>query len=104
MKRLVKISMLAGALAYFGGHLAYGNAKPVVGGVPYLPLFEAKTAQGEKDGILRVIWDYNPSKTTTLGYGGGAFLLILPNGSPGGAGAAPIPFPLLVVFFWSSIN
>ncbi len=91
MKRLVKISMLAGALAYFGGHLAYGNAKPVVGGVPYLPLFEAKTAQGEKDGILRVIWDYNPSKTTTLGYGGSALWLIDPNGTVVATGNPTIP-------------
>ncbi len=91
MKRLVKISMLAGALAYFGGHLAYGNAKPVVGGVPYLPLFEAKTAEGEKDGILRVIWDYNPSKTTTLGYGGSALWLIDPNGTVVATGNPTIP-------------
>ena len=83
--------MLAGALAYFGGHLAYGNAKPVVGGVPYLPLFEAKTAQGEKDGILRVIWDYNPSKTTTLGYGGSALWLIDPNGTVAATGNPTIP-------------
>src|SRR5260221_27322 len=92
MKRLVKISMLAGALAYFGGHLAYGLAKPVVGGVPYLPLFEAKTAVGVKDGMLRVIWDYNPAKFPALSsYAGSALWLIDPNGTVFATGNPTIP-------------
>src|SRR5258708_36419787 len=98
MKRLVKISMLAGALAYFGGHLAYGNAKPVVGGLGFIPLFDAKTAIGAKDGMLRVIWDYNPSKTTTLLYGGSAFLLIYPDGTLGATGDASNPLTVCASF------
>src|SRR5260370_4707320 len=81
MKRLVKISMLAGALV-FSGHLAYGLAKPVVGGEPLIPLLQDKTALGAKDGILRVIWDYNPDNSKpTATYAGSVLWLIDPNGT-----------------------
>src|SRR5258707_14749054 len=92
MKRLVKISMLAGALAYFGSPLAFGAAKPVLGGLPYIPLFDAKTAVGGKDGMLSVIWDYNPAhKPAPDSYGGSALWLIDPNGSLVAAGNPTIP-------------
>src|SRR5260370_36598262 len=91
MKRLVKISMLAGALA-FSGHLAYGLAKPVVGGEPVIPLFADKSAIGLKDGILRVIWDYNPAKfPAPSSYAGSALWLIDPNGTVVATGYPTIP-------------
>src|SRR5260370_27979412 len=91
MKRLVKISMLAGALV-FSGHLAYGLAKPVVGGEPLIPLLQDKTALGAKDGILRVIWDYNPdnSKPTST-YAGSVLWLFNPNGTVLATGNPLIP-------------
>jgi len=83
--------MLAGALA-FSGHLAYGLAKPVVGGEPLIPLVQDKTALGLKDGILRVIWDYNPAKKPApSSYAGSVLWLIDPNGTVVATGNTMIP-------------
>jgi len=83
--------MLAGALV-FSGHLAYGLAKPVVGGEPIAPLFADKTDLGLKDGILRVIWDYNPAKfPAPSSYAGSVLWLIDPNHTVVAVGNTVIP-------------
>lgn len=78
------------ALSCFCGYRAYAGARPVIGGIPYSSLFEAKTAVGS-DGLLRLLFDYNPSLFPTDTYSGSALWIIDPNGSVVAAGSPTIP-------------
>lgn len=89
MKSSVRIIMLAAlAATCLCGH-AYAGAKAVIGGAFAVPLLDAKTAVG-KDGLLRLIFDYNPSQGGTT-YAGSALWIINPNGSVVAAGNPTIP-------------
>lgn len=89
MKSSVRIIMLAAlAATCICGH-AYAGAKAVIGGAFAVPLLDAKTAVG-KDGLLRLIFDYNPSQGGTT-YAGSALWIINPNGSIVAAGNPTIP-------------
>jgi hypothetical protein len=70
------------------GH-AYAGAKAVIGGAFAAPLLDAKTAVG-KDGLLRLIFDYNPSEGGHT-YAGSALWILDPNGSFVAAGSPTIP-------------
>ena len=89
MKVSARITILA-ALAATGicGH-AYAGAKAVIGGAFAVPLLDAKTAVG-KDGLLRLIFDYNPS-TGGHTYQGSALWIIDPNGGVLASGSPTIP-------------
>jgi len=80
------------ALSCLGGYRAYAGARPVIGGIPSSSFFDAKTAVGG-DGMLRLIFDYNPANLTTSlsTYGGSALWIIDPNGSVVAAGSPTIP-------------
>ena len=89
MKSSVRIIMLAAlAATCMCGH-AYAGAKAVIGGAFAVPLLDAKTAVGT-DGLLRLIFDYNPSQGGTT-YAGSALWIIDPNGSVVAAGNPTIP-------------
>jgi hypothetical protein len=89
MKSSVRIIMLAAlAATCICGH-AYAGAKAVIGGAFAVPLLDAKTAVG-KDGLLRLIFDYNPS-TGGSTYQGSALWIIDPNGSVVASGNPTIP-------------
>jgi hypothetical protein len=89
MKSSVRIIMLAAlAATCICGH-AYAGAKAVIGGAFATPLLDAKTAVGT-DGLLRLIFDYNPSQGGKT-YQGSALWIIDPNGSVVAAGIPTIP-------------
>src|ERR1700759_2069198 len=69
---------------------AVAAARPVVGALFSLSLFDAKTAVG-KDGLFRVLWDYSPAKSGPSTYSGSALWLIDPNGSVLASGNPIIP-------------
>lgn len=79
------------------GH-AYAGAKAVIGGAFAVPLLDAKTAVGT-DGLLRVIFDYNPATGGTSTYSGSALWIIDPNGSLVAAGNAIIPASVGTFYF-----
>jgi hypothetical protein len=88
MKRSVRIMLLAAAAATcVCGHV-YAGAKAVIGGAFAVPLLDAKTAVG-KDGLLRVMFDYNPASGGASTYSGSALWLIDPNGSSIVAAGSP---------------
>jgi hypothetical protein len=89
MKSSVRNIMLAALTATCVCSHAYAGAKAVIGGAFAVPLLDAKTAVG-KDGLLRLIFDYNPSEGGTT-YGGSALWIIDPNGSVVAAGNPTIP-------------
>jgi hypothetical protein len=79
------------AAVCLGGKLAYGGARPVLGSDFALALDDAKTAVG-KDGLYRLIFDYNPSKVGGVStYAGSALWIIDPNGSVLAAGSPTVP-------------
>jgi len=79
------------ALSCLGGYRAYAGARPVIGGIPSSSFFDAKTAVGG-DGLLRLIFDYNPSVFPAAStYNGSALWIIDPNGSLVAAGSPTIP-------------
>jgi hypothetical protein len=93
MKCSVRSVMLAVlALSCFCGYRAYAGARPVIGGIPSSSFFNAKTAVGS-DGLLRLIFDYNPANLSTSAstYSGSALWIIDPNGSVVAAGSPTIP-------------
>ena len=81
--------LAAVAAAFSCGHV-YAGAKAVIGGAFAVPLLDAKTAVG-KDGLLRLIFDYNPATGTPSTYSGSALWIIDPNGSVVAAGSPTIP-------------
>jgi hypothetical protein len=89
MKSSVRIIMLAALAATCICSQAYAGAKAVVGGAFAVPLLDAKTAVG-KDGLLRLIFDYNPS-TGGSTYAGSALWIIDPNSTVVAAGNPSIP-------------
>ena len=92
MKLSFRIIPFAGLAAFcLCGQLAYAGARPVVGGLFNLSLFDAKTAVGEKDGMLRLLFDYNPSNGGASTYAGSALWIIDPNGSVVTTGSPLIP-------------
>ena len=81
------------ALSCICGYRAYAGARPVIGGIPSSSFFDAKTAVGG-DGLLRLIFDYNPTNLITSPpstYSGSALWIIDPNGSVVAAGSPTIP-------------
>lgn len=89
MKHSVKVIMLAAVAATcICGH-ANAGARAVIGGAFAVPLLDAKTAVG-KDGLLRLIFDFNPS-TGGSTYAGSALWILDPNGSLVAAGSPTIP-------------
>src|ERR1700678_107681 len=92
MKSPVRTIMLAVlALSCFCGYRAYAGAKPVIGGLFSLSFFDAKTAVGS-DGMLRLLFDYNPSKIPAPStYNGSGLWIIDPNGSLVATGSPTIP-------------
>jgi hypothetical protein len=98
MKRSVRIMLLAAAaVTCLCGH-AYAGAKAVIGGAFAVPLLDAKTAVG-KDGLLRLIFDFNPATGGTSTYSGSALWIIDPNGSLVAAGNATIPASVGTFYF-----
>ena len=98
MKRSAKIMLLAAAAATcVCGHV-YAGAKAVIGGAFAVPLLDAKTAVG-KDGLLRLIFDYNPATGGASTYGGSALWIIDPNGSLVAAGNVNIPASVGTFYF-----
>jgi len=92
--------MMVAALAAFclGGKLAYGAARPVLGSTFALALDDAKTAVG-KDGLYRLIFDYNPSNHGGVStYAGSALWIIDPNGSVLAAGSPTVPASIGATF------
>jgi hypothetical protein len=91
MKHSGKIALLAIVAAACLVGRAYGGARPVIDGLFSISLFDAKTSVGS-DGLLRVLFDYNPalagSKST---YSGSVLWIIDPNGGLVAAGNATIP-------------
>jgi hypothetical protein len=92
MKCSGRIIIFAAAAAFcLGGKLAYGAARPVIGSDFALPLHDSKTAVG-KDGLYRLIFDYNPKKFSGAStYAGSALWIIDPNGSLVAAGSPTVP-------------
>jgi hypothetical protein len=89
MKYSVKVIMLAAVAATcICGH-AYAGARAVIGGAFAVPVLDAKTAVG-KDGLLRLIFDFNPSQGGKT-YQGSALWIIDPNGGVVGASNPTIP-------------
>jgi hypothetical protein len=80
--------LAAAAASFICGH-AYAGAKAVIGGAFANQLLDAKTAVG-KDGLLRLLFDYNPSVGGTT-YAGSALWIIDPNGGLVAAGNPTIP-------------
>jgi len=79
------------ALSCLCGYRAYAGARPVIGGITSSSFFEAKTAVGG-DGLLRLIFDYNPALFPAPStYGGSVLWIIDPNGSVVAAGSQMIP-------------
>jgi hypothetical protein len=101
MKRSVRIMLLAAAAATCVCGHAYAGAKAVIGGAFAVPLLDAKTAVG-KDGLLRLIFDYNDSQGGTT-YQGSALWIIDPNGSVVGASNPTIPASV-GSFYFSTIG
>jgi hypothetical protein len=101
MKSSVRIIMLAALAATCICGRAYAGAKAVIGGAFAVPLLDAKTAVG-KDGLLRLIFDYNPSEGGTT-YAGSALWIIDPNGSVLAAGSPTIPASV-GSFYFSTIG
>jgi hypothetical protein len=90
MKRSVRVVLLAAmAATCVCGHV-YAGAKPVIGGAFAAPLLDAKTTVG-KDGLLRVVFDYNPASGGASTYSGSALWIIDPNGTLVAAGNPTIP-------------
>jgi hypothetical protein len=91
MKYSGKIAVLAlFAAACLAGH-AYGGARPVIDGLYSISLFDAKTSVGS-DGLLRVLFDYNPALVgSSSTYSGSALWIIDPNGGLVAAGNTIIP-------------
>jgi len=89
MKQSVKVILLAAVAATCICDHAYAGAKAVIGGAFAVPVLDAKTAVG-KDGLLRLIFDYNPS-TGGKTYQGSALWIIDPNGSVLASGNPTIP-------------
>ena len=80
--------LAAAAATFICGH-AYAGAKAVIGGAFASQLLDAKTAVGQ-DGILRLLFDINPSKGGFT-YAGSTLWLIDPNGGVVAAGNPTIP-------------
>ena len=90
--------LAAAAATCICGH-AYAGAKAVIGGAFAVPLLDAKTAVG-KDGLLRVIFDYNPGHSGASTYSGSALWIIDPNGSSiVAAGSPTIPASVGAFYF-----
>jgi hypothetical protein len=92
MKSSARIIMLAVlALSCFCGDRVFAGARPAIGGLFSLSFFDAKTAVGG-DGLLRLLFDYNPSKVPLPStYSGSALWIIDPNGSVLATGSPLIP-------------
>jgi hypothetical protein len=93
MKRSFRIIVFAVlAVTFLSGRLAYGGARAVVYGAYGIGLLDAKLTVGPQDGNLRVIFDYNPSKSSsTSTYDGSSLWIINPNGGVIGASNPLIP-------------
>lgn len=89
--------LAAAAVTCLCGH-AYAGAKAVIGGAFAVPLLDAKTAVG-KDGLLRLIFDYNPATGGPSTYTGSALWIIDPNGSLVAAGSPTIPATVGTFYF-----
>jgi hypothetical protein len=99
MKRSVRIMLLAAAAATCSCGHVYAGAKAVIGGAFAVPLLDAKTAVG-KDGLLRLIFDYNPGSNGASTYSGSALWIIDPNGSSVVAAGSPtIPASVGAFYF-----
>ncbi len=101
MKRSVRITLLAAAAAIGMCGQAYAGAKAVVGGAFANQLLDAKTAVGQ-DGLLRVLFDYNPSTggpSSASTYAGSALWILDPNGGLVAAGNATIPASVGTFYF-----
>ena len=99
MKRSVRVVLLAAmAATCICGHV-YAGAKAVIGGAFAVPLLDAKTAVGQ-DGLLRVMFDYNPASGGASTYSGSALWIIDPNGtSVVAAGSPTIPASVGAFYF-----
>jgi hypothetical protein len=91
MKTPLRMIMLAAlAASCVSTTPAFAGARPVLGGLYGIQLFDAKTAVGQ-DGLLRLLFDFNPSKGGVSTYAGSALWIIDPNGSVLAAGNPSIP-------------
>lgn len=91
MKHSGKITVFALFAAACLAGSAYGGARPVIESLYSLSLFDAKTSVGS-DGLLRVLFDYNPAPVgSSSTYGGSALWIIDPNGTFVAAGNPIIP-------------
>jgi hypothetical protein len=98
MKHSGKIALLAIVAAACLVGSAYAGAKAVVGGAFATQLLDAKTAVGQ-DGLLRVLFDYNPAEGGASTYSGSALWIINPNGSLVAAGNPTIPASVGTFYF-----
>ena len=100
MKRSSRIITLAAvAASCLCGHLAHAGARPVIGGIYGIQLFDAKTAVGA-DGKYRLIFDYNPHKGFPDTYTGSALWIIDPNTYAVTAGSPTIPASVGATFLF----
>jgi hypothetical protein len=104
MKSSARIIMLVAlAASCVSTKLASAAARPVVGGLFSSSLFDAKTAVG-KDGLFRMLWDYNPARSGSSTYSGSALWILDPNGSVVAAGSSLIPASIGSSFLTATIQ
>jgi hypothetical protein len=98
MKLFVRTVLVIAVAALCLCGRAYAGAKAVVGGAFATQLLDAKTAVGQ-DGLLRVLFDYNPAQGGASTYSGSALWIINPNGSFVAAGNPIIPASVGTFYF-----
>ena len=103
MKRSARIMLLAAVAATsICGH-AYAGARLGSDGLFSISVFDAKTSVG-KDGLLRVLFDYNPAPSPGPStYAGSALWILDPNGGLVASGNVNIPASVGATFLTADI-
>jgi len=103
MKRSVRVVLLAAmAATCICGHV-YAGARLGSDALFSISVFDAKTSVGQ-DGLLRMLFDYNPAKSPGPStYSGSALWIVDPNGGFVAAGNVSIPASVGATFLTSDI-
>lgn len=104
MKSSLRMVMLVAlAASCFSAKIVSAAGRPVVDGLFSSSLFDAKTAIG-KDGLYRLLWDFNPARSGPSTYSGSVLWILDPNGAVLATGSPQIPASIGGSFLTSTIQ